>query len=152
MTESADELKRLRKLYPEMVTTLTLAGYSLRECQYPEGFATTQYGEVAHKRHIFSKMVSDTETPPRFSPFQVNAAISDTRHHPVDFGVTAIFSVQLFVDEPINLYMEQKHNHTEVFPQEAEDAFVQCALLALKNREGWKQRRQAWLANQTKPT
>lgn len=135
MTARKDELERLSKLYPEIVGKLQDASYSFMTCQYPEGYASSQRGRVVHGEHIFGKTVWDTETPERFPCFVINAVITDASHLDAGWGVSVVFSVHLFTDEPINLYLEQMQHWDKLDMLYPEEAFAQAALIALHNRE-----------------
>jgi hypothetical protein len=91
-----EELERLSEQYPEVVRKLLDAGYCFMTCQYPEGFATSARGKLTHEQHIFRKTIRDTETPERFPFFLINAVICDASYLEAGWGVSVVFSAQLF--------------------------------------------------------
>jgi hypothetical protein len=141
MTVRKHELDRLHEKYPEVVRKLLDANYCFMSCPFPEGFASSQRGQVAHLSHIFRKTIRDSETPERFPVFFINAVICDASQLEPGWGVSVVFSVQLFHDEPINLYMEQMQEWEKLDMQYPEEAFAQAALIALHNRDLIQQRR-----------
>jgi hypothetical protein len=141
MTKRKDELERLSEKYPDVVRKLLDGGYSFQTCPFPEGFASSPRGQVTHLSHIFRKTIRDSETPERYPVFFINAVICDASHLEAGWGVSVVFSVQLFHDEPINLYLEQMQEWEKLDMIYPEEAFAQAALIALHNRDLIQQRR-----------
>ena len=133
MTERKDELDRLFELYPDMVGPLLDADYSLVLCQAPDVFINPSYGKTPMEHHVFRKIVYDKQEMRRFPAFTINAVITDVRDVS-GFGlVGVVYSAQLFMDVPANLYIERLQNRNYIFPEDAEDAFAQGALLTMHN-------------------
>lgn len=134
MTERKDELERLYELYPDMVRPLLDADYGLIACYEPGVFVNPNHGKSASPKHVFRKIVYDKQEIRRVPAFLINAVITDVQDNS-GFGlIGVVYSTQLFMDVPINLYLEQMQHRHQIFPEDAEDAFVQAALLALHNR------------------
>jgi hypothetical protein len=136
MTTPKDELVRLDELYPDMVRPLLDANYGLIACYAPEVFISSSQGKLVSERYVFRKIVYDEEEIPRFPAFLITAVFSDTSVlDSAAAHVGVVYSTQLFMDVPINLYMEQMQSRHHVIPEDAEDTFVQGALLVMHIRK-----------------
>jgi len=132
--EGQDELERLYELYPDMIRPLLDEDYGLLTCYEPGVFVNPNHGKPASPRHVFRKIVYDRQEIRRFPAILMTAVVTDVRDES-GFGlIGVVYSTQLFMDVPINLYLEQMQQRHHIFPEDAEDAFVQAALLALHNR------------------